>query len=74
MRSDPETRPQCSGTQLGGISRAQSLSLRIKGSVPHVGHPNPWDLHQRDKAPKYLASEANGAYIQGGLCGSEILL
>lgn len=74
MRSDPETCPQYSGTQLGGISRAQSLSLRIKGSVPHVGHPNPWDLRQRDKAPKYLALETNGAYIQGGLCGSEILL
>ena len=65
--------PQCSDTQQGDISQVQSLSLRIKGFVPHTGHPNPWDLHQRDKVPKHLALENNGAYIQGAHGAARIL-
>ena len=26
--------------------------LRNKGSIPHIRHPNPWDLHQRDEPQK----------------------
>ena len=51
-------------------------SMRSMGFGSHIGHSNLWDLHWRDRPPKYLALETNGSYVQGtqGLWGSQILL
>ena len=46
---------QHSDTQQGGISSVQHFSQRSKGFVPHTRHPSPWDLYQKEKAPKHLA-------------------
>lgn len=50
--------------QVGGISQIQSISLSSKVLEPQIIHPNPWDLHQRDEAPKCLALKTSMAYTQ----------
>ena len=32
--------------------------------MPHVKHPNPWDLHWKEEPPKCLALKTKGTYIQ----------
>ena len=41
----------------------QSFSLRRKSFEPHIWHPNFWDLHLKDRTPKYLALKVNSACI-----------
>lgn len=58
--------PQHGKLQLGEISQIGSISLRTEGSVPHIRHPNLWDLHWRDDPhrPKHLPLKTNRAYVQ----------
>lgn len=39
--------PQVSDSQVGGISKSQSYSLRSEGCEPHIGPPNQGVLHQK---------------------------
>lgn len=73
-RQKPHSRH--SDTQEGRTSWVWCYSMRSMGFGSHIGHSNLWDLQWRDRPPKYLALETNGAYVQGtqGLWGSQILL
>lgn len=38
--------------------------MRSEGLILHIRHPNPWDLHWREKPAKHLALETNRTYIE----------
>jgi len=41
------------------IGRGLTMELLCEGFLPHIRHPNPWDLHWRDEPPKHLALKTN---------------
>lgn len=46
------------------VSQMQSFSLWGKRFMLHIWHPNPGDLHWRDKAPEWLALKTNRTCVQ----------
>lgn len=59
--------PTCGNPQSGGVSQIQSFSLRIKGFMPHIRPPDPWDLQWRDEPPlpKCLTLKTKGGSWSG---------
>lgn len=53
MTSHKYSQPMSRVSLQGGISWAQSLSLRRKEFVPHIGHPNP-GVYTKVMRPKHI--------------------